>query len=52
MEATSKVETGKGGALEGLTEIMMTGGPPWGFTISGGSEFGTELFVKKVRCLF
>ena len=33
---------------DGLTEVYMTGGPPWGFNISGGSEFGTDVFIKKV----
>lgn len=33
---------------DGLTEVCMTGGPPWGFNISGGSEFGTDVFIKKV----
>ena len=37
---------------ETLVEVFMTGGPPWGFNISGGSEFGSELFVRKVCCYF
>ncbi len=35
-----------------LIDIVMSGGPPWGFNISGGCEFGTRLFVGKVRFHF
>lgn len=31
-----------------LQEVVLSGGPPWGFTLSGGSEFGSRLYVKKV----
>ena len=52
MEESAGVETEKNDRNEELIEIVMNGGPPWGFTISGGSEFGTDLFVKRVSCLF
>ena len=52
MEKSSRVETEKDDPKEDLLEIFMTGGPPWGFTISGGSEFGTQVYVKRVCCLF
>ena len=52
MENSSGVETEKDDPKEELIEIIMHGGPPWGFTISGGSEFGTDLYVKRVRCLY
>ena len=44
-EATSKLHRDEDGDLY---EVCMIGGPPWGFNISGGCEFGTDLFVKKV----
>ncbi len=31
-----------------LIEIHVTGGPPWGFNIRGGSDFGKDLIVGKV----
>ena len=31
-----------------LFDVILSGGPPWGFTLSGGSEFGSKLYVKKV----
>lgn len=52
MESSAIDTLKKDGPEEELFEMFMTGGPPWGFTISGGSEFGTDLFVKRVRCLF
>ena len=52
MEKSSSVQTEKDDPKEDLLEIFMTGGPPWGFTISGGSEFGTQVYVKRVCCLF
>ena len=33
---------------ENIFEIVLSGGPPWGFTLTGGSEFGSKLYVKKV----
>ena len=33
---------------ENVFEIILSGGPPWGFTLTGGSEFGSKLYVKKV----
>ena len=33
---------------EKLLEVVLAGGPPWGFTLTGGSEFGSKLYVKKV----
>lgn len=30
-------------------EISLTGGGPWGFTLSGGKDFGAPLKVSKVR---
>ena len=32
---------------ENVFEIVLSG-PPWGFTLTGGSEFGSKLYVKKV----
>lgn len=29
-------------------EITLTGGGPWGFTLSGGKDFGAPLKVSKV----
>ena len=29
--------------------ITLTGGGPWGFTLSGGKDFGSHLRVSKVR---
>ena len=29
-------------------EISLTGGGPWGFTLSGGKDFGAPLKVSKV----
>lgn len=52
MENSLRVKTAKDDPKEELIEVIMNGGPPWGFTISGGSEFGTDLFVKRVRCLY
>ena len=34
-----------------LYKVVLSGGPPWGFTLTGGSEFGSRLYVKKV-CSF
>lgn len=31
-----------------LFKVVLSGGPPWGFTLTGGSEFGSRLCVKKV----
>ena len=30
-------------------EITLSGGGPWGFTLSGGKDFGAPLKVSKVR---
>ena len=30
-------------------EISLTGGGPWGFTLSGGKDFGAPLKVSKVN---
>ena len=30
-------------------EITLTGGGPWGFTLSGGKDFGAPLKVSKVN---
>ena len=32
-----------------VVDVPLTGGPPWGFNLGGGSEFGRKLFVQKVR---
>ena len=29
--------------------ITLTGGGPWGFTLSGGKDFGSHFRVSKVR---
>ena len=29
--------------------ITLTGGGPWGFTLTGGKDFGSHLRVSKVR---
>lgn len=34
-----------------LFKVVLSGGPPWGFTLTGGSEFGSRLCVKKVGVL-
>lgn len=32
-------------------DIVLSGGGPWGFTLSGGKDFGAPLKVSKVRGL-
>lgn len=32
-------------------DIVLTGGGPWGFTLSGGKDFGAPLKVSKVRLI-
>ena len=31
---------------------MLTGGGPWGFTLSGGKDFGSHLQILKVILVF
>ena len=33
----------------GDRELILTGGGPWGFTLSGGKDFGAPLKVSKVN---
>lgn len=30
-------------------DVTLSGGSPWGFTLHGGSEFNTKLYIKRVR---
>lgn len=31
-----------------ILDVILKGGPPWGFNLTGGSEFGAALSIKKV----
>ena len=31
-----------------ILDVTLKGGPPWGFNLTGGSEFGAALSIKKV----
>ncbi len=35
----------------GTRDIVLTGGGPWGFTLSGGKDFGAPLKVSKVSVI-
>lgn len=32
-----------------ILDVTLKGGPPWGFNLTGGSEFGAALSIKKVN---
>lgn len=32
-----------------IFSVYLSGGSPWGFTLHGGSEFNTKLYIKRVR---
>lgn len=47
------VDTGNGSVNDEFT-VVLEGGRPWGFTLSGGADFRSPLKIGKVRstCLF
>ncbi|CAM9599209.1 unnamed protein product [Lampetra planeri] len=43
------MEPGGAGSPEGLAEVALFGGAPWGFTLKGGLEHGEALTISKVE---
>lgn len=33
---------------KGTFNVHLSGGSPWGFTLHGGSEFNSKLYIKRV----